>query len=110
MAGKCRHYIITQAFGEPDDNAFADEGQCCDVCDMQPHQLRDYAKELDIAVDGIHTIGPRGEVKLSEWIRGNKRPWMETFDKSTKSFANSNGHSEKWWRNFFSQVPCFGLT
>ena len=75
MAGKCRCYIITQAFGEPDDNAFADEGQCCDVYDMQPHQLTDYAKELDIAVDAVHTIGPKGEVKLSEWIRGNKRPF-----------------------------------
>ena len=49
-----------------DDNAFADEGQCCDVCDMQPHQMRNCAKELEIAVDAIHTIGPRGEVKLSE--------------------------------------------
>lgn len=109
MAGKCRRCIITQAFGEPHDNALADEGQCCDVCDLQPHQLRDCKEELDIATDAIHTLGPRGEVKLSEWIRGNKRPWMEMFKKSTKSFSNSKGHSEKWWRNFFRKCHVMGL-
>ena len=109
MAGKCRHYIITQAFGEPDDNAFADEGQCCDVCDMQPHQLRDYAKELDIAVDAIHTIGPRGEVKLSKMIRGNKRPGWKHLT-SPQNLLQIQMDTVKNGGEIFLQVPCFGLT
>ena len=101
--------MITEAFGEPDDNAVASTGQCCDVCDMPVHQLKDCREELEIAIDTIHTLGPRGEVKLSEWIRGNKRPWMEAFDKSKKSFANGKRHTELWWRSFFRKYHVLGL-
>ena len=35
-------------------------------------------EEFKVAVDAIDHLGCFGEVKLTEWIRGSKRPWMST--------------------------------
>ena len=85
------------------------EGECCDVCDEEVKHLRDCHKELEVAVDAIEAIGSKGEVKLTEWIRGNKRPWMENLDKKRMSFGRGLGHSEKWWRSFLRKCHVLGF-
>ncbi len=97
----CRRKIITEAFGEPVENATALDGACCDICDTDTGALKDHRAEFEVAADAIQCLGPRGEVKLTEWIRGNKRAWMDNLDKTRKSFGNAMGHSELWWRSFF---------
>ena len=37
-------------------------------------------KELKILIDALDKVGYRGEVKISEWIRGSKIPWTDAFD------------------------------
>ena len=71
--------------------------------------LRDCHKELEVAVDTIEAIGSKGEVKLTEWIRGNKRPWMENLDKTRMSFGRGLGYSEKWWRSFLRKCHVLGF-
>ncbi len=108
-AGLCRRRVITEAFGEPDENAIAPNGACCDVCDSNHGAMRDHRAEFEIAADALQCLGTRGEVKLTEWIRGNKRAWMEHFDKTSKSFGSAMGHSEMWWRNFFRKCHALGI-
>ena len=59
--------------------------------------------------DAIQQVGNKGESRLTEWIRGNTRPWMKTLNKSSTSFANSCGHSEGWWRTFFRKCHAVGV-
>ena len=71
--------------------------------------LRDCRKELEVAVDTIEAIGSKGEVKLTEWICGNKKPWMENLDKTRMSFGRGLGHSEKWWRSFLRKCHVLAM-
>ena len=100
---------MLEAFGETDVNVVSVEGQCCDVCDEEVKHLRDCRKELEVAVDTIEVIGSKGEVKLTESICGNKRPWMENLDKTRMSFGRGLGHSEKWWRSFLRKCHVLGF-
>lgn len=110
LAGYCRRRIITQDFGEPDANSVGMNGLCCDVCtELQSKELTNCLTEFKVAFDAIKQIGNKGESKLSEWIRGNTRPWMKNFNKSSTSFANSCGRSEGWWRSFFRKCHAIGV-
>lgn len=109
LAGKCRRQVVVEAFGEPEVNAIGLDGECCDVCDQNLQEFSDHKHELAVAIDAIHTLGVYREAKLSLWIRGNTRPWMEPFNKTAMSFANSLGHSEQWWCTFFRQAHVHGL-
>ena len=110
LAGRCRRCVITQEFGEPDSNAVGMYGLCCDVCtELSSKQLRNYSKEFKVAFDALQQIGSKGESKLTEWIRGNTRPWMKGFNKSSTAFANSCGRSEIWWRGFFRKCHAIGV-
>jgi len=66
-------------------------------------------EEFKVAVDAIDHLGCFGEVKLTEWIRGSKRPWMSTKDTNTLSYANHCGHSDVWWRQFLRKCHALGL-
>ena len=110
LAGCCRRQIITHEFGEPDCNAIGMNGLCCDVCtDLSSKELTNCKKEFEVAFDAIKQIWNKGESKLTEWIRGNTRPWMKTFNKTSRSFANPCGHSEGWWRSFFRKCHALGV-
>ncbi len=85
--------VITEAFGEPDENAIAPNGACCDVCNSNHGAMRDHRAEFEIAADA-QCLSTRGKVKLTEWIHGNKRAWMEHFDKTSMSFGSAMEHSE----------------
>lgn len=109
LAGVCRRQIIIQSFDEGIENAVSENGHCCDVCDQTNITKADCTAEFEIAANAIQTLGPRGEVKLVEWIRGHKRGWMENYNTSVMSFAHSLGHSECWWRAFLRKCHCTGI-
>ena len=70
-------------------------GLCCDVCtELSSKELTNCLNEFKVVFDAIQQIGNKGESKLTEWTRGNTRPWMKTLNKSSTSFANCCGHSE----------------
>ena len=68
-----------------------------------------YSEELKILYDAMHTIGPKGELKLSQWIRGSTVMWTDAHDKYSMSYGNAKGHSEKWWREFIRRCHVLGL-
>ncbi len=78
------------------------------TCDTGTGALKDHRAEFEVAAYAIQCLGPRGEVKLTEWICGNKRAWMDNLDKTRKSFGNAMGHSELWWRSFFRKCHVLG--
>jgi hypothetical protein len=68
---------LTPELGEPDCNAVGMNGLCCDVCaDLSSKELR---SELKVDFNAIQQVGNKGESKLTEWIRGNTRPWMKIY-------------------------------
>ena len=39
---------------------------------MHPEECTDYREELRILNDALEQVGNKGELKVSEWIRGSK--------------------------------------
>ena len=83
------------------------DGKCCDVCECN-HTLTDCTNELDTLVSCLDQLGPIGEVKASEWIRGSHASWTDGFDKASPSFGSDWSHSQKWWRNFMQACHALG--
>ena len=45
----------------------------------------DYKEEVKILDDALKQVGSKGEMKISEWVRGSKVSWTNKFDKSALS-------------------------
>ena len=98
--------IILSSFGEDPADLNHNEN-CCDVCKMDVQQ-QDMAEELKIVADAITNIGAKGEVKISQWIRGSSVAWTSSYNKKSMSYGNSKGRSEMWWRKFIRQCHVAG--
>jgi len=97
LAGKCRRRILLDAFGEV-VTPVAFTSICCDVCESQGnYQLADCKEELKILDDALRQVGSKGEVKISEWIRGSKVSWTNEFNKSALSYGNHKGREIGFW-------------
>lgn len=98
-AGECRRKVLLTLFGEDISNVSA-QGKCCDICANGSTENIDCIVELSNFITCLDTLGPVGEVKASEWIRGSNASWTDRFDKTSPSFGVGRSHSQKWWRNF----------
>ena len=66
--------MFLELFGERDTQVLS-SGVCCDVCAMQECDtatVGDMSRELEVLIDALDQVGCKGEVKVSEWIRGSK--------------------------------------
>ena len=66
--------------------------------------MENRATELKLLLDAIKELGNRGEVKVTEWIRGGQLTWMKDIQvdrNETSVYGKSpKGLSKVWWRNF----------
>ena len=109
LAGKCRRRVILDAFGEVDTPAEF-TGICCDVCENQEaYQMVDCKEEFKVLDDALKKIGSKGEVKISEWVRGSKVSWTNEYDKSALSYGNHRGRNIDFWRKFLKQCHVLSL-
>lgn len=110
LAQKCRREMLLSLFGELGDTA-NDKYNCCDVCRSRQESGTievDCTSELVILYDAIDILGARGEVKLTQWIRGSSLSWTNSFNKMAFSYGNCMGHSEMWWRIFMRKCHVLG--
>ena len=63
-------------FGETEANAKY-ESKCCDICESGLVQMEDRFQELKVLITAIDELGNRGEVKITDWIRGGQLTWMK---------------------------------
>ena len=83
--------------------------RCCDVCgNAASLKQTDQSKELSILYDAIEMLGPKGELKITQWIRGSSLAWTDVHNKLCMSHGNSLGHSENWWRLFIRKCHVLG--
>ena len=76
---------------------------CCDVCELTAESTEadhDLTEELRILYDAVQTLGSKGELKITQWIKGSGLAWINAYNKSCISYGNSQGYSEKWWQLF----------
>ena len=71
------------------------------ACSDTPAQ--DMHQELAVLIDALDQVGCRGEVKVSEWIRGSKLSWTDEFNKKARSYNNHCGKDINFWRSFMRQ-------
>ena len=105
LAGICRRRILLHLFGETDTEVLS-TGTCCDVCISQASSdtpAQDMRQELAVLIDALDQVGCRGEVKVSEWIRGSKLSWTDEFNKKAMSYRNHCGKDINFWRSFMRQ-------
>lgn len=60
-------------------------------------------------IDALNQVGAKGEVKVSEWIRGSAVLWTNAYNKKALSYGNHRGHSLEKWRLFMHQWHVLGL-
>ena len=85
---------------------------CCDVCELTAESTEadhDLTEELEILYDAVQTLGSKGELKITQWIRGSGLAWTNAYKKSCMSYGNSQGHSEKWWWLFIRKCHVLGV-
>ena len=111
LAGKCRRRLFLDLFNEEDTVASA-TGPCCDVCISHAENAIEYddcKEELAVLIDALDKVGCKGEVKVTEWIRGSQISWTNAYDKSTLSYGHHNGRDIKFWRLFMKQCHVLGF-
>lgn len=99
IANKCRRITLLELLGESTDATISGSCKCCDICARNINSdvpVIDSKKELEILYNAIENLGSKGEVKITQWIRGSTLAWTNQHDKSSMSYGNSRGHSEKW--------------
>jgi len=109
---KCRRKLLLELFGEKVPHSDEVQKDCCDVCQVLlqgTHEVVDFSKELEILYDAIDIIGQKGEVKLTQWIRGSAFSWTNDYNKQTSPYGNLLGHSECWWREFIRKCHVVGV-
>ena len=105
LSGVCRRRCLLDLFGETATEA-EHQGACCDVCvSKENYCMKNMKKELAVAIDALNELGSRGEVKVTEWIRGSKLVWTNDFNKKAMSYGNHCGRDSEFWRTFLRQ--CF---
>ena len=57
------------------------------------YRTEDYKEELKILLDALECIGPKGEVKVGEWIRGSAISWTNQYSIESLSYGNHQGHN-----------------
>ena len=60
-------------------------------------------------LDALECIGPKGEVKVGEWIRRSAISWTNQYNKESLSYGNHQGHDLEFWRMFMRQCHILGL-
>ena len=45
------------------------------------HTVADFSKELSVLYNTIDAIGQKGEVKITQWIRGSALSWTDSYNK-----------------------------
>ena len=108
LAGVCRRKILLELFGEEESCAIS-SGNCCDVCQTTVTCHEDCKEELKVLIDALDKLGCKGEVKISEWIRGSKVSWTDAFDKYYLSYGNHQGKDINHWRRFIKQCHVLSL-
>ena len=110
LSGRCRRKTLIEMFGENAINAKCDS-KCCDVCEFGVIQMEDSLHELSILITAIDELGNRGEVKITEWIRGGQLTWVKDVrQKEETAYGKSpKGLSKGWWRNFIRQAAAAGF-
>ena len=110
LSGRCRRKILVEMFGEDAANAKFDS-KCCDVCESGLIQMEDRQHELSILITAIDELGNRGEVKITDWIRGGQLTWMKDVrQKEETAYGKSpKGLSKGWWQNFIRQAAAAGF-
>ena len=111
LAGKFRRRLFLDLFNEEDTVASA-TGPCCDVCISHAANAIEYddcKEELAVLIDALDKVGCKGEVKVTEWIRGSQISWTNAYDKSTLSYGHHNGRDIKFWRLFMKQCHVLGF-
>ena len=72
---QCWRQVLLKIFGETmPQKGDGLQQNCCDVCQLllqNTHTVADFSKELSILYDTIDAIGQKGEVKITQWIRGS---------------------------------------
>ena len=108
LAGLCRRKQVLKLFEEDESNAVS-ASKCCDVCEGEISELSDKKTELALLVSAIDELGNKGEVKVTEWIRGGELAWMEEIEVSLHSvYGKGSSLSKQWWRNFIRQAAAAG--
>lgn len=111
LAGICRRRVLLDMFGETESECKA-SGECCDVCTHKENvseDYTDYREELKILNDALEQVGSKGELKVSEWIRGSKIPWTNSFNKESLSYGNHRDRDMHFWRKFMRQCHVLSL-
>ena len=105
LSGVCRRRSLLDLFGEVDTET-THQGSCCDVCtstELNQCPQKNMKQELAIVIDALDKLGCKGEVKITEWIRGTKLSWTNEFDKTAMSYGNHLGKGIDFWRTFLRQ-------
>lgn len=99
--------MLLDLFGEENDASptHVNPQRCCDVCGHE-YDNQDCTEELKILYSAIETIGMKGELKLSQWVRGSSLAWTNDYNKMSISYGKSLGHCEKMVAYLHSTVPC----
>ena len=109
LSGVCRRRSLLDLFGETGTET-DHQGACCDVCiSKEKYHMTNMKKELAIAIDALDHLGSKGEVKVTEWIRGSKLAWTNGFDKNIMSYGNHCGRDSEFWRTFLRQCYVNGF-
>ena len=104
----CRRKVLLDMFGEESCFTECSDGMTCDVCEMNAsnsgEELLEVTTELKTLVNAIDVLGVKGELKISQWIRGSNAAWTQEYNKLALSYGNFKGHSEAWWRLFIKML------
>ena len=82
VVNQCQRSSLLNLFGE-EDKELVKHPKCCDVCEFTAESVKaDLSKELQILYDAIQTLGSKGELKITQWIRGSGLAWTDAYNKS----------------------------
>lgn len=62
-------------------------------------------------VSAIDELGDKGEIKVTEWIRGGELAWMEEIEVNSHSvyyYGKGSSLNKEWWRIFIRQAAAAG--
>ena len=108
LAGLCRRKEVLRLFQEDQCNATTTY-KCCDVCESEIVDIRDKKTELALLVSAIDELGNRGEVRVTEWIRGGQLAWMKGIEiKPNSVYGKGSNFTKQWWRKYIRQVTAAG--
>ena len=78
VVNQCRRSSLLRE----EDKELVKHSKCCDVCEFTAESVKaDLFKELQILYDAIQTLGSKGELKITQWIRGSGLAWTDTYNK-----------------------------